>query len=805
MATSLPVLISRMREFRKDLDGVYYDRLVVRQNGNAWAKVWEIAIGFYTEFEAIVGPTAFPEIGLFLRSAAHRTATDATARTQLCHVVDFMCGVCKNRAAPQRNPKVALARAVPKRIDHEDVCRIAKNTHQKQGSQRFGQLDYHVDRNGVLTASHFVTGTVYGQIDLTNGTITEQNPSRLEILRSLYAHLETLARVAVTQEGIALLRHYPFKNKEQIDKLRASIGEQITAPRSAPKTAKAEFAADARGQGRLFNPPPSKNDAARNKFYEKLLSRAELVGQDLYFLRNKQITPAVRKALASDYDLSRGSPVPHPQSTHNFHLREKSEATGRSYDEGWLLSDRRAVNLSRAVNPKVALWKQRLHEEPNYASSLPIRPTRYATAADFAYWKAKAQGMTDAELLYSASDAHIASRACGTHDEIAGNKYRDEGLTYDQEMFERRGGGLSKHPKKPKEAPPRPFSVGDLLIMKSAITKDERIVNYRGLMPDGHAMVVSNGSQFSVPLSWLRHQPVRNGSGWKQRQRATRDYHDQSAYISPRPRAFSFLNAAAHHRKAGDLESHAQAMYYAGAHGERLRNPSESERIDRLSANKGPYGRVEGPYIKVKRANGIFWTHFATPAEHANAARAAKAKETKESNQAAARLARWNEEARAWEAASGYYNRNPSSGAKQKARGVRDFDVGIYQGKPFDRIPIGAIHAQELATAAARRRRMQKSSGDKRAALKMIHAKGLYDAADYRPLIPNPRMSQAKINETVCELIELCRKSQAGAAPAENRRAAKREIELLWPTLPKNWHERGKPELVELLLYYGNM
>ena len=61
-----------------------------------------------------------------------------------------------------------------------------------------------------------------------------------------------------------------------------------------------------------------------------------------------------------------------------------------------------------------------------------------ATAADFARWTERATAMTIAELLWSARDAREAAAAVDAHDEVAAGRYRDEALTYEQEIAARR-------------------------------------------------------------------------------------------------------------------------------------------------------------------------------------------------------------------------------------------------------------------------------------------------------------------------------------------------------------------------------
>lgn len=67
--------------------------------------------------------------------------------------------------------------------------------------------------------------------------------------------------------------------------------------------------------------------------------------------------------------------------------------------------------------------------------------SRAATAEDFARWEEKALAMNDAELLYSMRDAKKASESVASHDPVKSNFYRDEMLTYADEIRRRQHGG----------------------------------------------------------------------------------------------------------------------------------------------------------------------------------------------------------------------------------------------------------------------------------------------------------------------------------------------------------------------------
>ena len=51
-------------------------------------------------------------------------------------------------------------------------------------------------------------------------------------------------------------------------------------------------------------------------------------------------------------------------------------------------------------------------------------------------------------------------------------------------------------------------NVGDIVIMHSTFTNDDILVNYRGSMGGGKAMVIPHpkGLQMAVPAEWLREQ-----------------------------------------------------------------------------------------------------------------------------------------------------------------------------------------------------------------------------------------------------------------------------------------------------------
>ena len=52
------------------------------------------------------------------------------------------------------------------------------------------------------------------------------------------------------------------------------------------------------------------------------------------------------------------------------------------------------------------------------------------------------------------------------------------------------------------------MNVGDIVIMHSTFTNEDILVNYRGTMSGGKAMVIPHpkGLQMAVPIEWLREQ-----------------------------------------------------------------------------------------------------------------------------------------------------------------------------------------------------------------------------------------------------------------------------------------------------------
>jgi hypothetical protein len=77
---------------------------------------------------------------------------------------------------------------------------------------------------------------------------------------------------------------------------------------------------------------------AKDSIYESLIKRATPVGKNLHELSEKQVTPALRQKL---YERGR------PEETHAFSLRRKSDVTGRPYDAGWILKDKREDYIRR--------------------------------------------------------------------------------------------------------------------------------------------------------------------------------------------------------------------------------------------------------------------------------------------------------------------------------------------------------------------------------------------------------------------------------------------------------------------------
>jgi hypothetical protein len=51
-------------------------------------------------------------------------------------------------------------------------------------------------------------------------------------------------------------------------------------------------------------------------------------------------------------------------------------------------------------------------------------------------------------------------------------------------------------------------NVGDIVVMRSTFTNEDILVNYRGSMGGGKAMVIPHpkGLQMAVPVEWLREQ-----------------------------------------------------------------------------------------------------------------------------------------------------------------------------------------------------------------------------------------------------------------------------------------------------------
>lgn len=72
-------------------------------------------------------------------------------------------------------------------------------------------------------------------------------------------------------------------------------------------------------------------------------------------------------------------------------------------------------------------------------TAIPNPKPRHATAEDFAHWQEQAKAMTLAELHYAIKDAFAAAKTLDTFDEPGANRYRDEALTYEQELRARRG------------------------------------------------------------------------------------------------------------------------------------------------------------------------------------------------------------------------------------------------------------------------------------------------------------------------------------------------------------------------------
>lgn len=62
----------------------------------------------------------------------------------------------------------------------------------------------------------------------------------------------------------------------------------------------------------------------------------------------------------------------------------------------------------------------------------------HATVADFVRWAEVAEDLDDAELLHAVRDAFEAAAAMEDHAPVAAGRYRDEAMTYEQELGRRR-------------------------------------------------------------------------------------------------------------------------------------------------------------------------------------------------------------------------------------------------------------------------------------------------------------------------------------------------------------------------------
>ena len=93
-----------------------------------------------------------------------------------------------------------------------DTARIAINKQERKGSGRFERLDYRVNERGNLTACHFVTGTLYGMIDLEMGNIVAFQDKYRPALENLYLYLVGDASRELKIERLTLLKDYPLRN-----------------------------------------------------------------------------------------------------------------------------------------------------------------------------------------------------------------------------------------------------------------------------------------------------------------------------------------------------------------------------------------------------------------------------------------------------------------------------------------------------------------------------------------------------------------------------------------------------------------
>lgn len=77
------------------------------------------------------------------------------------------------------------------------------------------------------------------------------------------------------------------------------------------------------------------------------------------------------------------------------------------------------------------------------------------------------------------------------------------------------------------------FEVGDEVTMHSPHTGEDTIVNFRGVMPDGKAVIWTGKTQFPVPMDWLRKEGTELRAGSLQGKSAIRDQGSTSQPPAP--------------------------------------------------------------------------------------------------------------------------------------------------------------------------------------------------------------------------------------------------------------------------------
>jgi hypothetical protein len=265
--------------------------------------------------------------------------TQAVASTEDADAVAAAALLQRDTNVPEQMTQlesIALAVESFTELDAEGFFNIFPANREKNGSG-FEVSETHEARIKENEARYFDDSGFWFPVDnqTTKNAIYDEAPSGA-------TNNNTSIVVDASENGVTGL----FISIRDLDTANGDFKKALQTKLDSVRSAAAAAAAtDADAVAAAAAPIPAaepQNDAnaRRNKVYESLLKKGKLVGDGLYELTEKQVTPVIRRSLISDRDRKSGFPG-RPVETLQFQLRPKADVTGNPYDRGYILSDRR--------------------------------------------------------------------------------------------------------------------------------------------------------------------------------------------------------------------------------------------------------------------------------------------------------------------------------------------------------------------------------------------------------------------------------------------------------------------------------